>query len=138
MKVETYAIIDSNDRIINTVLWDGNTSKWSPPIGTTAVLLKDATNAISIKEKYTAEQWLTKCGYTPLQLVTLLDLEAKLSNANLKGAYLNYAKLSIANLVGADLHGASFLDANLLYANFQGANLKDAIMIEGWKLTKVS
>ena len=82
MKVETYAIIDSNDRIINTVLWDGNTSKWSPPIGTTAVLLKDATNAISIKEKYTAEQWLTKCGYTPLQLVTLLDLEAKLSNAN--------------------------------------------------------
>ena len=80
--IKTYAIIDSQDQIINTVLWNGDLNTWQPPAGTTAVLLDEATNAKTIKEKYTADQWLAKCGYNSMQLVTLLDLELKLANLN--------------------------------------------------------
>lgn len=37
-----YAILDSNGGwLVNLVVWSGNTKDWKPPVGTTAVLLKN-------------------------------------------------------------------------------------------------
>lgn len=37
MNEQTYIILNSDNKVINTVIWNGNTSVWSPPAGTTAV-----------------------------------------------------------------------------------------------------
>jgi len=42
MTVQAYAIIDAaSGYLINLVLWDGDTQKWSPPVGTTAIPAND-------------------------------------------------------------------------------------------------
>jgi hypothetical protein len=39
---EQYAILDqAAGHLVNVVLWDGDTAKWTPPTGTTAVKLAD-------------------------------------------------------------------------------------------------
>jgi hypothetical protein len=39
---EQYALLDAQGGwLVNTVLWDGDTAKWQPPTGTTAVRLAD-------------------------------------------------------------------------------------------------
>jgi hypothetical protein len=39
---EKYAILDqANGHLVNVVLWDGDTAKWQPPAGTSAVRLAD-------------------------------------------------------------------------------------------------
>jgi hypothetical protein len=39
---EKYALLDEQGGwLVNTVLWDGDTAKWQPPAGTTAVRLAD-------------------------------------------------------------------------------------------------
>lgn len=37
---KTYAIIDENNTILNIIIWDG-VSPYTPPIGTSVVLLTD-------------------------------------------------------------------------------------------------
>jgi hypothetical protein len=54
--------------------------------------------------------------------------KANLRNADLSGAYLNWAYLVGADLRNADLRGAYLLNADLLYASLQGADLSGAIV----------
>lgn len=42
MSIETYALINSDGYIVNTVLWDGDTDTWSPEDGLSAVLCGDS------------------------------------------------------------------------------------------------
>jgi|GEM_PF-6193424 len=77
-----YIILDSNDEYVNSVIWDGNLSTWRPPEGTRAVPVDQVDVTSIILKKYTAEEWLKKFGFSSLQLVTLLDLESKLQQAN--------------------------------------------------------
>lgn len=76
-----YVILDSNNKYINSVVWNGDLSVWQPPAGTTAVPADQVDPSI-FNEKYTAEQWLVKCGYTSTQLIVLLDLESRLKEKN--------------------------------------------------------
>jgi hypothetical protein len=77
-----YVILDSNNKYINSVVWNGDLSVWQPPVGTTAVPLDQVSSDIFNTEKYTAEQWITKSGYTATRLISLLDLEMKLTQSN--------------------------------------------------------
>lgn len=77
-----YIILDSNNEYVNSVVWNGDLSVWQPPNGTTAVPADQVDPSIFITDKYTAEQWITKSGYTPTRLIALLDLEMKLIQAN--------------------------------------------------------
>lgn len=42
MSIETYALINSDGYIVNTVLWDGETDTWSPEDGLAAVRCGDS------------------------------------------------------------------------------------------------
>jgi hypothetical protein len=77
-----YIILDSEGKYLNSVVWDGDLTTWQPPEGTTAVPLNQANIDTFLTEKYTAEEWITKSGYTAIQLITLLDLEMKLLQTN--------------------------------------------------------
>lgn len=37
MTVQRYALIDTDGKVVNVVLWDGDTKKWRAPSGLTAV-----------------------------------------------------------------------------------------------------
>ena len=76
-----YIILNSNNEYVNSVVWNGDLSTWRPPEGTRAVPIDQVDVTSIIMKKYTAEQWLEKCGFGSLQLVTLLDLESKLHQA---------------------------------------------------------
>lgn len=76
-----YIILDSNNKYVNSVVWDGDLSVWQPPAGTTAVPADQVDSSVFETTKYTAEQWITRSGYTPTRLITLLDLEMKLVQA---------------------------------------------------------
>jgi hypothetical protein len=40
--MEKYAIIDNaGGWLVNLVVWDGDTDKWQPPVGTTAIPVED-------------------------------------------------------------------------------------------------
>ena len=43
MSIKTYAILDSNNIVVNIVNWDGNTSTWQPESGHTAVGIGSTT-----------------------------------------------------------------------------------------------
>lgn len=73
-----YVILNSNNEYVNSVVWDGDLSTWQPPEGTIVVPQDQVDPSIFITQKYTAEQWITKMGYTPTRLIALLDLEMKL------------------------------------------------------------
>lgn len=82
-----YAIIDeAAGHLVNTVLWDGDTSKWQPPTGTRAELLANV-NLASLpaaptpeSEKFTAEQW-TSMHFSPMQVSALQRFEMALLQA---------------------------------------------------------
>ena len=76
-----YAIIDEGaGHLVNTVLWDGDTSKWQPPTGTRAELLANVDLAslppapAPEGEKLTAEQHLESVGLSGNRQPTLLYL----------------------------------------------------------------
>lgn len=54
--MNTYAIV-INGAVENLVLWDGNANYWSPPSGSTAVLVPASTGAISIGWTYSGGQF---------------------------------------------------------------------------------
>jgi len=57
-----YAIIE-NQTITNTVVWDGDTNKWSPPDGSIAVLL-DTPSSIGIGDSYIGGEFVKVDVYT--------------------------------------------------------------------------
>lgn len=73
-----YIILDSNNKYVNAVVWNGDLSIWQPPAGTTAVPIDQVDPSVFETTKYTAEEWVAKSGYTSTRLLTLLDLEMKL------------------------------------------------------------
>ena len=77
-----YVILDSNNKYVNSVVWDGDLSVWQPPEGTIAVPLDQVDPEVFITKKYTAEEWISKSGYTATRLISLLDLELKLIQNN--------------------------------------------------------
>jgi hypothetical protein len=79
-----YVILDSNNKYVNSVIWNGDLSVWQPPTGTTAVPFDEVTPDVFIPpvEEYTAEEWITRSSYTAMRLISLLDLEMKLAQSN--------------------------------------------------------
>ena len=43
MSIKPYAILDSNNIVVNITIWDGDTSKWTPPSGHTVVGIGSTT-----------------------------------------------------------------------------------------------
>lgn len=43
MSIKPYAILDSNNIVVNITVWDGDTSKWTPPSGHTVVGIGSTT-----------------------------------------------------------------------------------------------
>jgi len=86
---EKYAILDqAAGHLVNVVLWDGDTAKWTPPTGTTAVKLADIDLATlptapqPEAEPVTAPDWVDQQGFTGNRTTTLLYLKLKLDAAN--------------------------------------------------------
>ena len=78
---EKHAILDqANGHLINVVLWDGDTAKWQPPAGTSAVRLADIDLATlppapaQEAEPITAEEHLDAVGLGGNRQPTLLYL----------------------------------------------------------------
>jgi hypothetical protein len=85
---EQYAILDQpNGHLVNTVLWDGDTAKWQPPAGTSAVRLTDIDLATlppapaPEAEPITAEEHLRSVGLAGDRQPTLLYLRQSLTAA---------------------------------------------------------
>jgi hypothetical protein len=79
---DKYAILNSDNEVINVVVWNGDTTIWQPPQGTIAMPLSQVSSTAFITDKYTGEEWITKSGYTATRLISLLDLEMKLFQTN--------------------------------------------------------
>jgi len=84
---QKYALLDDQGGwLVNTVLWDGDLSKWQPPAGTTAVRLADLDLATlppapaPETELITAEQAVSSF-FTPYQTIALQRLELALMTA---------------------------------------------------------
>lgn len=102
--MDTYAIIDQNGNVINTILWNGDTSTWQPPVNTTAVPISQANTSTlntvqSTQPQYTAEDWIVKSGYTSIRLIALLDLETKLLQAGKNSNKLTAVRQWLNNLL---------------------------------------
>ena len=85
---EQYAILDqANGHLVNVVLWDGDTAKWQPPAGTSAVRLADIDLATlppapaPEAEPITAEEHLRSVGLAGDRQPTLLYLRQSLTAA---------------------------------------------------------
>ena len=85
---EKYAILDqANGHLVNIVLWDGDTAKWQPPAGTSAVRLADIDLATlppapaPEAEPITAEEHLKSVGLGGERQPTLLYLRQTLTAA---------------------------------------------------------
>jgi hypothetical protein len=85
---EQYAILDqANGHLVNVVLWDGDTAKWQPPTGTSAVRLADVDLATlppapaPEAEPITAEEHLRSVGLAGDRQPTLLYLRQSLTAA---------------------------------------------------------
>jgi hypothetical protein len=84
---EQYAILDqANGHLVNVVLWDGDTAKWQPSAGTSAVRLADIDLATlppapaPEADPITAAEWVER-HLTPLQILSLQRLEMALLTA---------------------------------------------------------
>ena len=84
---EKYALLDAQGGwLVNTVLWDGDTAKWQPPAGTTAVRLADIDLATlppapqPEADPVTAAEWVDQ-GFAGNRPTTLLYLKLRLDAA---------------------------------------------------------
>jgi hypothetical protein len=85
---DKYALLDEQGGwLVNTVLWDGDTAKWQPPTGTSAVRLADIDLATlppapaPEAEPITAEEHLKSVGLGGERQPTLLYLRQSLAAA---------------------------------------------------------
>jgi hypothetical protein len=96
---EQYALLDEQHGwIVNTVLWDGDLSKWQPPSGTSAVRLADIDLATlppapaPAADPITAEEAVSQY-FSPYQIAALSRLEMALLQAGKPlGAKMTAAK----------------------------------------------
>ena len=93
---EKYALLDEQGGwLVNTVLWDGDTAKWQPPAGTSAVRLADIDLATlppapaPEAEPMTAEEHLDAVGLGGNRQPTLLYLRQSLTAAGKTSAELD-------------------------------------------------
>jgi hypothetical protein len=85
---EQYALLDEQGGwLVNTVLWDGDLSKWQPPAGTTAVRLADI-DLVTLPpapapeaELVTAEEAVSQY-FSPYQTLALQRFEMALLQAS--------------------------------------------------------
>jgi hypothetical protein len=84
---EKYALLDEQGGwLVNTVLWDGDTAKWQPPAGTSAVRLADIDLAAlppapqPEAELVTAEEAVSQY-FSAYQIAALQRLEMALMQA---------------------------------------------------------
>jgi hypothetical protein len=54
--IGVYALIDG-DKVINTILWDGNNATWAAPEGLITALIKEGDGAVSIDWNYDGESF---------------------------------------------------------------------------------
>jgi hypothetical protein len=85
---EKYALLDAQGGwLVNTVLWDGDLSKWQPPAGTTALRLADIDLATlppapaPEADPVTAAEWVDQQGFAGNRSTTMLYLKLKLDAA---------------------------------------------------------
>jgi len=85
---EQYAILDqANGHLVNVVLWDGDTAKWQPPAGTTAVRFEDIDLAAlppapaPEADPVTAAEWVDAQQFSGNRTTTMLYLKLKLDAA---------------------------------------------------------
>jgi hypothetical protein len=48
---DKYVVLDSNNKAINLIVWNGDTTVWQPPTGTTVIRLEDANSSMFEKEE---------------------------------------------------------------------------------------
>jgi hypothetical protein len=85
---EQYAILaQPAGHLVNVVLWDGDTAKWQPPAGTSAVRLADIDIATlppapaPEADPVTAAEWVDQQGYAGNRSTTMLYLKLQLDAA---------------------------------------------------------
>jgi hypothetical protein len=90
---EKYAILDqANGHLVNVVLWDGDTAKWQPPTGTSAVRLADIDLATlppapaPEADPVTAAEWVDQQGFAGNRSTTMLYLKLQLDAAGGKSS----------------------------------------------------
>ena len=95
METQTYAILNEQGGWLeNTVLWDGDTTKWQCPAGTVAVPIGDVDlsalpeNPANVPSYYAIE-WMDLHGYNATQMVAFVDVESKLRAANKTSAKMS-------------------------------------------------
>ncbi|ANN70925.1 hypothetical protein [Bordetella bronchialis] len=58
---QIYALVE-NGTVVNTVVWNGDTSIWSPPPGQDAILIKPEDGAVSIGWGYVDGKFVDPSG----------------------------------------------------------------------------
>ena len=103
---EKYAILDqAAGHLVNVVLWDGDTAKWQPPTGTTAVRLADVDLSTlppaptPEAEPITAEQHLASVGLAGDRQPALLYLRLNLQAAGKQSPELDALEAYLAGIL---------------------------------------
>ncbi len=103
---EKYAILDEQGGwLVNTVLWDGDTAKWQPPTGTSAVRLADIDLSTlppapePEAEPITAEQHLASVGLAGDRQPTLLYLRLNLQAAGKQSPELDQLEAYLSGIL---------------------------------------
>lgn len=71
MSIKPYAIIDSNNIVVNIVNWDGNTSTWQPESGHTAVGIGSTTISFVDDEEASETYGQTITKYSEYESVSI-------------------------------------------------------------------
>ena len=69
MSIKPYAILDSNNTVVNITVWDGDTSKWAPPSGHTVVGIGSTTFSFVDDEEASETYGQTITKYSEYQSV---------------------------------------------------------------------
>lgn len=103
---EKYAILDqANGHLVSVVLWDGDTAKWQPPAGTSAVRLADIDLATLPPAPapelpaVTAEEHLASVGLAGDRQPALLYLRLNLQAAGKQSPELDALEAYLAGIL---------------------------------------
>jgi hypothetical protein len=101
MENKQYVLLDQTGKYINTVIWDGDFNKWSPPDNTTIISIEniDPSILLNVSTLYTAEEWITNCGFSSLQIIALLDFENKLNKLEIFSEKLTAVRMWLDSIL---------------------------------------
>ncbi len=71
MSIKPYAILDSNNIVVNITVWDGDTSKWTPPSGHTVVGIGSTTFSFVDDEEASETYGQTLTKYSEYECVSI-------------------------------------------------------------------